>query len=42
MTPDSVSCPRNRLTDDTSYTTPADHEANHYRQNNPTGDLVAQ
>ena len=30
------------ITDDPSYTTPAAHEADHYRQNNPTGDLVAQ
>jgi len=30
------------ITDDASYATPAAHEAGYYRQNNPTGDLVAQ
>ena len=30
------------ITDDASYTTPAAHEADYNRQNNPTGDLVAQ
>ncbi len=30
------------ITDDPSYTTPAAHETDYYRQNNPTGDLVAQ